>query len=651
MTPTLIFCALSAGLGLLSSAPNTSYPRGEPARLELPSAAIAVLAQVGMAPFAVHVHGLESTLGAGGQTTGRFEWDFGDDDGIYNTLEGFSAAHLYDDPGEYDVTLRVTNEERVSDSVSMTIRVLPDTRRELYVALSGDDGHSGASPDEALKTISRAFELLGDDTQIRLRRGDVFEIAQGQTIEYDRVLISAYGQGERPMLLWKGAPGCSAILAVSSGGVRDTVIEDIAFDSIYDVGALHDVVDAVLPASESTTVRNCVFGRVSNALNCNRSPTGLLAVNNHAEVLGTYFSWAQGTDHVYLGNTVEGSHFEHVIRMGGVNRALIAHNALTNYPKTTIWAMLGEDCMIRGNVLNEGRVRLGPNPYLGSPFERFLRMVFENNIVTRSGGVNATIEVVAGAEEVMIRNNVVRSDCRACISVAGYSEDMERTCSGVDIMNNTGINEDEDGQFVNVGDGAEDVRLINNLYIAPNLVTGKNRNAIVYVEGDDLSSFTAVSGNVWAIPGGFAWVGDGYHYVWPYWSHADGYRNPEEWASLEPVWDDTYEAVVLEDGYMPPEDCVAAVHGSPAGGVFTDYYGKDRPGGGSWSAGAVEASGQAWGDCDLDGDGEVDVMDLLLLIAVWGECEDPPADCAADFDYNGAVDVQDLLYLLARWTM
>lgn len=52
---------------------------------------------------------------------------------------------------------------------------------------------------------------------------------------------------------------------------------------------------------------------------------------------------------------------------------------------------------------------------------------------------------------------------------------------------------------------------------------------------------------------------------------------------------------------------------------------------------------------DLNGDGFVNVLDLLQLLSAWGACPAPPADCPADFNGSGAVDVLDLLTLLADW--
>jgi hypothetical protein len=50
---------------------------------------------------------------------------------------------------------------------------------------------------------------------------------------------------------------------------------------------------------------------------------------------------------------------------------------------------------------------------------------------------------------------------------------------------------------------------------------------------------------------------------------------------------------------------------------------------------------------DVNGDGVVDVIDLLELLASFGPC----GDCAADLNGDGVVDVVDLLVILANWSL
>jgi len=49
---------------------------------------------------------------------------------------------------------------------------------------------------------------------------------------------------------------------------------------------------------------------------------------------------------------------------------------------------------------------------------------------------------------------------------------------------------------------------------------------------------------------------------------------------------------------------------------------------------------------DLDGNGEVNVADLSILISQWGECE---GECSADLDGNGWVNLVDLSILISQW--
>ncbi len=47
-------------------------------------------------------------------------------------------------------------------------------------------------------------------------------------------------------------------------------------------------------------------------------------------------------------------------------------------------------------------------------------------------------------------------------------------------------------------------------------------------------------------------------------------------------------------------------------------------------------------------DGAVNLEDLLMVLASWGECA-PEEDCPADVNNDGMVDVEDLLIVLTQW--
>jgi streptogramin lyase len=52
---------------------------------------------------------------------------------------------------------------------------------------------------------------------------------------------------------------------------------------------------------------------------------------------------------------------------------------------------------------------------------------------------------------------------------------------------------------------------------------------------------------------------------------------------------------------------------------------------------------------DLNGDGVVDYLDLLLLAAYWGKCPDDGTPCLGDLNGDGRVDIHDILILLNDW--
>ena len=52
---------------------------------------------------------------------------------------------------------------------------------------------------------------------------------------------------------------------------------------------------------------------------------------------------------------------------------------------------------------------------------------------------------------------------------------------------------------------------------------------------------------------------------------------------------------------------------------------------------------------DVDGDGDVDVDDLVRIIVDWGECAAGPGQCPADATDDGSIDETDLEAVLLNF--
>jgi ligand-binding sensor domain-containing protein len=111
-------------------------------------------------------------------------------------------------------------------------------------------------------------------------------------------------------------------------------------------------------------------------------------------------------------------------------------------------------------------------------------------------------------------------------------------------------------------------------------------------------------------------------------------------------------AIVLFDGNSGWQIYTAATHGFPHWQFEAVGFDAD---GDLWvstlSEGVTEVVlHQQNSPGDTNGDGSVNVDDLLVVINGWGVCSAPPATCQGDLNGNGIVDVDDLLMVIDNWT-
>ena len=535
-----------------------------------PTPVITAISTQGTAPFAVHVHCLNSTFTVGDRMSSLLEWDFGDPNGQYNQLTGFNAAHMYNDPGVYTLKLSITDQSGAKVSTTIPVTVIADTRSTIYVSAAGNDSNNGTSPSTPIKTMAKAQTLVTNNRNILLRRDDTFNLSSQFQINVTNFRLADYGTGGRPLLNWTGGGPYQAIITLGEQA-QDVVIEQLRFDTPNSPPNPSSA-RGVHPNGTNITVRSCRFQKVSDAMNSASVVTGWLAQNNTADVISGYFIWDQGTDHTFLGNVTTDSINEHTIRLGDCNRVLIANNDLTNTSKSNVWCMIGTDAYLANNKIRSGRILVGPNFASGSPSERFKRAVIEANEVFDEGVI-----LYSGAEHIAIRNNVIHSNPIEAISIWGYYAPMNRTVDDAKVCNNTATNDHTlYGRFLKVGAGATNIVSINNLYCAPSLNTGYGASNVT----SDDSSLGADSfhHNLWATPN----PGVPVHFL------SSGGLTTSQWENLSQCYNEMYRAFSDSDldGNFAPQ--FNAAIGLPIAGIFKDYAGNYRPASGPWTVGAVE---------------------------------------------------------------
>jgi hypothetical protein len=398
------------------AAPGTAVPDQKPASEDGPPIDLTCVGQ--QVPATVHVTALPPRTDAPAPTPDHpvalpldaspiaysYVWDFGDPQGRYNQLPGWNAAHVYDKPGKYTITLTVTDAFGKKTHRTSWVRIAPDTRKRVYVSNAGSDGPGvdGSTPNRPVRSVYRAMQLAQSDAVVLFRRGDRFEVPHQISINGRNVRLTNYADIAGRVIAPPGAPVVSDPPAAEGGneagnpdlpvlykvsapdGKNQELIfyvnpksSEITFDGL-EFDSQWTLKDPTLPkpwekiparainaAGTNCTVRDCSFRNLTDAVNAELKPTGLLVQDcRFSNEIRGYGIYGNGTDHVYVGNLMLHSRTEHLIRVTepGVTRLLIAYNDL--YRPTTgkgsIELRNANWYYVSDNVVDGGSVRVGP---------------------------------------------------------------------------------------------------------------------------------------------------------------------------------------------------------------------------------------------------------------------------------------------------
>lgn len=510
-----------------------------------PTAVMTLIDGIRQTGLSVSVDALASTLGAGTPLTARYEWNFGDTGTRFNTMVGYNAAHVYDTPGTYSITLKITNEDGGVATVVKQVNIAASTRKQIFVdPASGNDASTGLSQSSAVKTIERAFNLISDNTEILLKAGGRYDVTASLHLDHKNILVGRWGSGFDPVINRIVGGGTSTIRAFTqSDGVT---FQNLTFDSPYGVTqnqeAPKNKVSALFLGGKNLTVRNCTFLNVDDAINENQNPTGTLIQDNNAPLdtgIRGYFVWASGRNQVIVGNNVANSTREHVMRMVDIYTTTVSNNTFDNidrrsndqydYSKGGIEVHRGEYVYVSQNTMLGGDIRTGPLGLWGEDASTATDwVVIEDNNLT-----DTFVYTNSSSHHVMIRNNVVKNDTTSAFNISG--PDAQGRISGdITLLNNTAIANGTLGNFVRVGGHVNGIVMKNNVWVAPNVAPGSHSAGAVNVIEGNLSSFTEISGNIWPAANGNA---GGVNLL------GSQYQTAQTWESYSQVTGDQFENV------------------------------------------------------------------------------------------------------------
>jgi hypothetical protein len=511
------------------------------------------------------VNALSSSLGSGSAIQATYNWNFGDSGSQYNSLVGFNAAHVYDTPGNYTVTLTVTDSNGQSSVATGGVTVLSNSSlTTIYVSPNGSDNNSGTSENSPIRSVAQLNNLINSNERILFQAGGTYDLENSLEINsVSNVEIGSYGSGAQPVLKYDGPAGVQG--GIIDVGGNNVSVQGLTFDSIYTNNNDNQAIfSGTVLWGNNITFRDNTFYNVLDDFNMNGEPTNVLVQNNTSPTtndLSAYFTWIQGNNIVILGNTVANSDGEAILRVGGANNVLIADNDFTRLAvagtggKNCLSIQEGNYCYVYGNTLSVGPLSVGPLGIGSNTNGAFSDVVLDSNTLVN----NSTILLQPGLDHIMARNNLIEGQGVN----DGFTLNGQQVGDGYDwqlqdvyIQNNTVTEPGASGGFLILNNGeAQGIHLDNNLFYAPNFSAGGDNAAFLTNSNNDMNSFVQIKDNVWSLPATISpWVQGGYFFVGSDPSLQSGWVTPAEWEASGLASGDVYENVSLGSTFSTTVD-------------------------------------------------------------------------------------------------
>lgn len=430
----------------------------------------------------------------------NYIWDFGDPgSGSWtnngksrNQATGYITAHVFQNPGTYNVTLTVIRSDGSAVNYQEQISVQDFSGTTYYVSSAGSDSNNGTTQSTPFRTVGRAATVAGPNVRILFRRGDTFAASDEWVIDRSGpCIVGAYGSGAIPVIQWPSGYTRSGVVFSANSQGNDWRFMDI---HLRGPGA------------------GAAFGMLQNGKMMNNLFLGCRFTQWHygvamTEVSSSLLSNMNGfVECEFYGNAVRSGWF------GGQRLAMLGNRMLTLEGGSTqvrcfhlYKSVLGHNVLGGGGPLSSsdtfkchGQAALPPVQYViisdndfknqdggawpceiapqaGDSFanEPIYDVVVERNIFRGNG--TTQVALIVSASSITIRNNIFiatgtspwydaitvfrRSVPAAPTNVRIYNNTVARTDSGLNIS------------VCNIFPEVSNARVMNNLVYAPQTAT------------------------------------------------------------------------------------------------------------------------------------------------------------------------------------
>ena len=433
-------------------------------------------------------------------------WDFDNPEGRRPDSTGPVAAHVFDQPGMYNVKLTVEGTDGTVRVLSKIITVEdPDSVffGNKTVCFSNDTNFTGA-PADALKVTTRSYDTAlkyyGTAKRLLFKRGHSFDHRLSQDLKANGPsILGAFGavgnRDERGIA--SNAPIINTLAAYDAVNLvgKDIRVMDLSFNDVVKTGVYYRAVHTPNGAEYALIYRLNISGYERSILmgtgkqvKQESNTVADCVVTGRGVVASAYIG---GRRLAILGNYMNNADVSsHVLRVTFADRCSIDSNQLLypefskhcikllqggpNYPEGS----LTQRVVISRNTMNcrsGWMVTLGPQNRTTD--ERLKDILVEKNIMVAENGTG--VAFVINCADVTVRNNVILNkgtgDYFAAILVERRG--IEPIPSGVEIHNNTYANPSNsllEDLFIRVSQHTGAVLCSNNLTYAP-----KNTNFIL----------------------------------------------------------------------------------------------------------------------------------------------------------------------------